>query len=186
MNGIAGINSTIACAAMYTPGETPEIMKDGGTPSRGPEYRRAFSMFPFAKGLRANTYDGLSSKLDSERGTCISQEGPLFHSKFVPSSASLVLSAQVFLDLPQSEAKTERGYQFKRADLKTEPSERCYRFKSIAVEVYEWLERHNSGNNLNGKSRSSESSISSFYIIYNSPMRTACTRGCEPRHVHVG
>jgi hypothetical protein len=37
MDGITGMYSTIACAAMYTPGETPESTKDGGTPSRGPE-----------------------------------------------------------------------------------------------------------------------------------------------------
>jgi hypothetical protein len=49
MDGIAGINSTIACVAMYTPGETPEIMKDGGTPSRGPEYQRSFIMLPSRK-----------------------------------------------------------------------------------------------------------------------------------------
>lgn len=36
MDGITGIYSTIACAAMYTPGETPERTKDGGTASRVP------------------------------------------------------------------------------------------------------------------------------------------------------
>jgi hypothetical protein len=131
--------------------------------------------------LRANTYDGLSSELDSERGTCISQEGPLLHSKSVSSSASLVLSAQVFLDLPQGEAKAKRGYQFERADLNTEPSERCYWFKSIAIEGYEWLERHSSGKGLDGKSRSLESSISSFYIIYNSPTDSSGPIVSEPR-----
>jgi hypothetical protein len=44
MDGRAGMYFTIACAAMYTPGEIPETIKDGGTPSRGPERRRAFSM----------------------------------------------------------------------------------------------------------------------------------------------
>jgi len=36
MDGRTGMYSTMACAAMYTPGETPESMKDGVTPSRGP------------------------------------------------------------------------------------------------------------------------------------------------------
>lgn len=36
MDGRTGMYSTIACAAMYNPGETPENMKDGRIPSRGP------------------------------------------------------------------------------------------------------------------------------------------------------
>jgi hypothetical protein len=37
-DGRTGIYSTIACAAMYNPGETPENMKDGRIPSRGPAH----------------------------------------------------------------------------------------------------------------------------------------------------
>jgi hypothetical protein len=38
MVGRLGITSTRACIMMYRMGYTPETMKDGGIPSRGPDY----------------------------------------------------------------------------------------------------------------------------------------------------
>lgn len=145
MDGRTGIYSTIACAAMYNPGETPENMKDGRIPSRGPAHRERSVCAALTSPTEkvSITYDSLSSKYNRQQGTCVSHEGPLIcKCESILSSASQVFGMQIFPHLSQSDAKPEHGYQIKGADLGTEPGKWCNWFNSILIQRYEWLERH--------------------------------------------
>jgi hypothetical protein len=127
MDGMTGMYSTIACAAIYIPGGTTESMKEGGTPSRGPRHRER-SVCTTSVITRVITYDGLSSKHDRERGTCVSQEGPLLsRRKFI------TLDMQTFPELSQGDTKPKRSYEVEGRDVDTEPGERCYWFQCISV-----------------------------------------------------
>jgi hypothetical protein len=132
---------------MYNPGETPENMKDGVIPSRGPAHREqlvcAAPTSPYTKKV-GSTYDSLSSKYNRQQGTCVSHEGPLLcKRKFILSSSSLtVFGMQIFPHLSQSDTEPEHSYQIEGGDLGTEPGKWCYWFNSILIQRDEWLKRH--------------------------------------------